>query len=132
VKLPYNGRLKTLCWKMGESFVKVANKEGATYGAFYAQCKAEEVRKNEAGELKAQAAHELATKTFKKEDSVTKQRLLAGMLSDAHLHSRAKRKTVKLFLSHYWTVGRQARGLPIREPYAKIILGHDGIIEPEL
>src|SRR5215471_4037519 len=27
-KLPYNGRLKTLCWKLGESFVKVSGKEG--------------------------------------------------------------------------------------------------------
>jgi hypothetical protein len=131
-KLPYNARLKTLCWKLGESFVKVSGKEGATYGQLYAQFKLEEIARNETGKYKDAAARELASKKFKAEDSVTKKRLLAGMLSDAHLHSRAKRRAVKIFLSHYWTMGRQARGLPIRDPYSKGIQGHDGIIEPEV
>jgi hypothetical protein len=42
-KLPYNARLKTLIWKMGESFVKVSGKDGATYGKLYAEFKAEEI-----------------------------------------------------------------------------------------
>jgi hypothetical protein len=129
-KLPYNGRLKVLCWKAGDSFVKVSGKEGATYGKLYSEFKAEEIRKNEAGLYKEAAARELATKRFKQEDSLTKQRLKEGKLSDAHLHARAKRKAVKLFLSHYYVIGRKARGLVVRPPYSKTNLGHDGIIEP--
>jgi hypothetical protein len=127
-KLPYNARLKTLCWKLGESFVKVSGKEGATYGKLYAQFKAEEVHRNEAGLYKEAAARELAGKKFKAEDSVTKKRLLGGMLSDAHLHARAKRRAVKIFLSHYWAQGREGRGLPVTDPYPIAILGHDGKI----
>jgi hypothetical protein len=130
MKLPYNARLKVICWKAGESFVKVSGKEGATYGHLYSQFKTEEIKRNEAGLYKAAAAHELATKKFRQDDSVTKKRLLAGMLSDAHLHARAKRRAVKIFLSHFWTVGREARDLPIRTSYAEQILGHDNIIAP--
>ena len=128
VKLPYNARLKVLCWKAGESFVKVSGKEEAVYGKLYAGFKGEEIRRNEAGLYKEAAARELATKKFKAEDSVTKKRLLEGKLSDGHLHSRAKRRVVKIFLSHYYVKGREARGLAVREPYAIAILGHDGII----
>jgi hypothetical protein len=130
-KLPYNGRLKVLCFKIGESFVKVSGKEGATYGKLYSEFKALEIRKNETRLYKEAAARELATKRFKQEDSLTKQRLKEGKLSDAHLHARAKRKTVKMFLSHYYVIGREARGLVVRPPYSKTNLGHDGIIEPE-
>jgi hypothetical protein len=130
VKLPYNARLKTLCWKLGESFVKVCGKDDAFYGKLYIDFKAEEVRRNEAGLYAAAAKHELATKKFKKEDSVTKMRLLSGKLSDGHLHSRAKRRAVKIFLSHYWVKGREARGLPVSDPYVGPILGHTHIIRP--
>jgi hypothetical protein len=128
IKLPYNSRLKTLCWKVGESFCKVSGKENATYGQLYVQFKAEEVRRNETGLYEEAAKRELGVKKFKAEDSVTKKRLLAGMLSDAHLHARAKRRAVKIFLAEYWTVGRKSRGLAIREPYAIAVLGHDGKI----
>jgi hypothetical protein len=128
-KLPYNARLKVLCWKAGESFVKVSAKEEATYGKLYAAFKRQEIVRNQEGLYKEAAARELSSKKFKAEDSVTKKRLLAGMLSDAHLHARAKRRTVKIFLAHFWTVGRESRDLPLREPYAQRILGHDGIIK---
>jgi len=125
-KLPYNARLKTLCWKLGESFVKVSGKEGATYGRLYAEFKAEEVRRNEAGLYKEAAARELAKKKIT--DKATKAKLQSGALTDGHLHSRAKRRAVKIFLAHYWTKGREARGLAVRAPYSIQILGHDGEI----
>jgi hypothetical protein len=126
--LPYNSRLKVLCWKIGESFVKVSGKEGAVYGQFYASFKADEINRNETGRYREAAARELASKKFS--DNATKKRLLEGKLSDGHLHSRAKRRAVKLFLSHYYLKGREYRGLPVREPYAIVIQGHDGMIEP--
>jgi len=127
-KSPYNARLKTLCWKLGESFVKVSGKEGAVYGKLYAEFKAEEVKRNAAGQYAEVAKRELIAKKFKAEDSVTMKRLKEGKLSDAHLHARAKRRAVKIFLSHYWVKSREARGLEVRKPYAIQILGHDGEI----
>jgi hypothetical protein len=129
VKLPYNAQLKVLCWKAGESFVKVSGKEGATYGKLYAQFKAQEIQRNESGAYKGAAKGELEKKKFKVEDSVTKKRLLAGMLSDAHLHARAKRRAVKMFLAHYWAKGREGKGLPVHNPYPIDIMGHSGKIE---
>lgn len=127
-KLPYNRRLKLVCFKIGESFVKVSGKPDSLYGKLYAEFKAAEIRKNESGLYKEAAAKELRTKDFKR-DTVTKARLLEGKLSDGHLHAKAKRKAVKIFLSHYWVKGREARNLEVREPYAIRVLGHDGKIE---
>lgn len=126
-KLPYNARLKTLCWKLGESFVKVSGKSEATYGRLYTQFKAEEISRNDGGVYAGAAARELETKNI--QEKKTRDTLKSGRLIDGHLHARAKRRTVKIFLSHYWTKAREARGLPVREPYAIAILHHDGKIE---
>lgn len=125
-KLPYNSRLKVLCWKLGESFVKVNGKEDATYGQLYAKFKAEEVSRNATGKYINAAVHELTSKKIT--DKKTKQILESGKLIDGHLHSRAKRRAVKIFLAHYWLVARQARKLLISEPYAITVLGHTGKI----
>lgn len=130
-KLCYNARLKVLCFKIGESFVKVSGKEGAVYGKLYAQFKEEEIRKNDSGLYKEAAQRELDAKKFKT-DNVTKKRLLEGKLSDGHLHARAKRRATKIFLSHYWEQGRKAKGLPITEPFAMQILNHTGKIEAKV
>jgi hypothetical protein len=126
-KLPYNSRLKTLAWKLGESFVKASNKEGAVYGQWYAKYKAEELARNAQGLYAAQAARELATKKIK--EKKIKEILESGHLTDGHLHARAKRKAVKLFLSDYWVFGRKSLGLPVTEPYAIAILKHSGKID---
>ena len=122
-KLPYNGRLKTLLWKLGESFVKVSGKENAIYGQLYVQFKSDEVSRNENGQYGQVAARELANKKFKT-DTVTRKRLEQGKLSDGHLHARAKRRVIKIFLSHYWIKGREARGLAVSEPYVFTVGGH--------
>jgi hypothetical protein len=97
------------------------------YGKLYAQFKAEEIRRNDSGMYAEAAAKELATKKIT--DSFTAKALKDGRLIDGHLHSRAKRRAVKIFLSHYWTKGREAAGLPIRLPYPIGVLNHDGMIE---
>ena len=58
-KRPWNAQLKVLCWKLGESFVKVSGNEKAFYGRIYKERKALEMAKNEAGEYAAQAAAKL-------------------------------------------------------------------------
>ena len=127
-KLPYNARLKVLAWKLGESFVKVSGKEDAVYGKLYAEFKAEEIARNKAGKYAEAAARELATKKISDKD--TRAKLESGMLTDGHLHARAKRRAVKVFLCHYWIKGRLARGLPIRDPWIKTYGGHQDMILP--
>lgn len=41
-----------------------------------------------------------------------------------HIEKMARRKTVKLFLSHLWEKWRQIEGLPVRQPYIIEKLGH--------
>lgn len=50
--------------------------------------------------------------------------------SDGHRHNMARRKVMKLFLSHLWQVWREAEGLPVREPYSIGQLGHTTKIDP--
>ena len=47
-----------------------------------------------------------------------------------HCDMAAKRKMIKMFLSHLWIVWRDAEGLPLSAPYAAQHLGHDGIVPP--
>lgn len=99
-KRPWNARLKVLTWKMGESFVKVSNNDGDVYGHIYAARKELETARNDAGAFAEQAAAALAAKRIGKDTEAYKA-YSAGKLPPAHIHSRAKRYAVKLFLSHY-------------------------------
>jgi len=47
-KRPFNAKLKVLCWKIGESFVKFSGNEKCFYGKLYRQRKEYEVNRNEA------------------------------------------------------------------------------------
>lgn len=98
MKRPWNGSLKRLCWIIGESFVKVSGNDRDIYGKIYVARKEYESTKNEAGEYAEQA-----TKALKKnfsDDTKAKGIYLTGKLPPGHLHSRAKRYAVKMFLSH--------------------------------
>lgn len=129
-KRPWNAALKVLTWKAGESFVKVSGNEEAFYGQEYVKRKALEMRMNEAGELKEQAAKQLAAKNYGKETKA-RECYNAGTLPPAHIHARAKRWVVKLFLSHLHTVmhfDKYGRLPPA--PYALAHLGHAHYIAP--
>ena len=52
---PRNASLKNLCWKLGESFVKVSGSEDAFYGQEYAKRKKFEIDRNEQGYYKDHA-----------------------------------------------------------------------------
>lgn len=45
-KRPWNADLKVLCWKMGESFMKVSGRDDAFYGKLYAKRKQFEIERN--------------------------------------------------------------------------------------
>jgi hypothetical protein len=82
--------------------VKVSGNEEAFYGQEYVKRKALETKRNESGELKEQAAAQLGAKNYGKETKA-RECYEAGTLPPAHIHARAKRWVVKLFLSHLHT-----------------------------
>jgi len=98
-KINWNPKLRVLCWKIGESFVKMRG--GGGYRDLYEKHRAEyEARED-----------------LKKE-------------AKGRRYAMAKRKTVKIFLSHLWEVWRRLESLPIRRTYVEEKLGHKDIIEP--
>jgi len=96
---PWNARAKVLCFKLGESFVKVQNNDSDIYGKLLIKRKQLELEKNELGDFTDQAAAKLeAFKIGKNTDAY--RAYSDGKLPPAHIHSRARRWVVKLFLSH--------------------------------
>jgi hypothetical protein len=129
-KRPWNAGLKTLCWKIGESFVKVSGNESDFYGKLYIQRKQYEQQRNDSGQLADQAARKLERFKIGKSTEAYKA-YAAGKLPPAHIHARAKRWAVKLFLAHYHHVAfTLANGTPPPKPYVISILGHADMIMP--
>jgi hypothetical protein len=129
-KRPWNASLKTLCWKIGESFVKVSGDPDAFYGQFYAERKKHEIERNEKGELAEQAAAKLEKFKIGKDTDAYKA-YSTGKLPPAHIHARAKRWAVKLFLAHLhqvWFEHEFKKPAPL--PYAVVHLGHAHVIAP--
>jgi hypothetical protein len=129
-KRPWNASLKTLCWKIGESFVKVSGNEKDFYGKLYLKRKVEEIEKNERLEFKEQAVAMLQKKEFDK-DTVAYANYIIGKLPPAQIHARAKRWAVKIFLSHYHHVAYKLHfGIDPPLPYPHAHLGHVDLIKP--
>lgn len=130
-KRPWNAALKTLCWKLGESFVKVSGDENAFYAQVYAQRKAFETERNETGENQEEAERLLSAKNWSKSTEAYKA-LSVGKLPQAQIHARAKRYAVKLFLSHLHQVMYEHRyGEAPPKPYAFAVQGHAKYIPPQ-
>jgi len=129
-KRPWNATLKTLCWKVGESFVKVCNKDTAYYGHVYKQRKEAETARNEAGLYAEQAKAVLEKKKIGKTTDAYAAYSI-GKLPPAHIHARAKRYAVKLFLAHLhevWFTKHFGEAPP--KPYPIAILGHAHYLAP--
>jgi len=158
---PWDARLKCLCWKIGESFVKVSNHEKSFYGRLYRQRKEYEWDRNLKGDYAELAKQTLSKRRFGV-DTVTRKwyegRISAKlvrqwleqedrspnylveasektdgqlpMLPPAHIHARATRWVVKLFLSHWHAQAyRNHYGAEPPKPYAQAHLGHAHMIE---
>lgn len=98
-KRPWNAQLKVLCWKAGESFIKVKSNKNDFYGRYYDERKKHELERNERGDNRETAERTLSEKKFNKSTEAYKH-LSAGFLPPGQLHARARRFAVKLFLSH--------------------------------
>ena len=131
-KPPYNKELKTLCWKIGESFVKVSGKEESLYGRLYRERKASEELKNEQFVYKEQALNKIATTNIGKDTEAYKYYSI-GKLPPAHIASRAKRYAVKIFISHLYDEMYKCefKKEPVRA-YVFEHLGHVDVIPPEV
>jgi hypothetical protein len=101
----YNPRLKSFCWKIGESFIKFKCFGRKLYEDFKKQTK----------EKHPQPIEVDGKKKWTK----------------GHIHNWAKRKVVKLFIASVWEVWREMNGLPVTEPYPIEYMGHKHKILPE-
>lgn len=121
---PWNARLKVVCWKIGQSFVKSANRPTSYYGPLYQQRKAWEAERNARKEYAEQAARILQEKKIGKETDAYGW-YLQSMLPPAQIQARAERYAVKIFLSHYHAVAYESHfGRQAPTPYALAYLEH--------
>lgn len=126
---PWNASLKTLIWKVGQSFMKLSNDDDCIYGRLYRERKAQEVARNEGGGNAAAAARDLA-RYGSSTDAY--QHLLQGKLPPAQVDARARRWVVKIFISHLQQMWYEAHyGEPAPKPFAIAILGHAHQIQPQ-
>ena len=124
---PWNARLKTICYLIGESFVKSRNGKKDIYGQIYYKRKQEEQAKNLAGDYAEYAAKMLRKKKFK-EDKIAYQYYSIGQLPPGHIENRAMRYAVKMFLSHLFMVWYEMdRGRKPAKPFviSRTLLGND-------
>jgi len=129
-KRPFNAKLKVLCWKIGESFVKVQNRDDDIYGKIYASRKQMEIERNEAGLFADQASAKLEKAKIGKSTEAYKA-YSKGKLPPAHIHSRAKRYAVKLFLAHYHHVAYEIEyGEAPPKPYVLTQPNHTHYMAP--
>ena len=120
-KLHFNKTLKTMCFRLGVSLLKAhsISKEGTKFGEYYEKCFAEETHK-----IKARGKKIADIKDIPKDKE-------AEYVNSLHVHNRAFRRMIKLFLGCLWLYWREAEGLPTRAPFAVEKLGHTTIIQPE-
>lgn len=129
-KRPWNASLKTLCWKIGESFVKVSGNKNDVYGKIYKERKECEMAANNDFAFEDQAKRKLEKYNISK-DTDAYGYYVKGMLPPAHIHARAKRYAVKLFLAHWHEMAYISHyGEKPPSPYAIGILGHAHKINP--
>lgn len=126
-KRPWNASLKTLCWKIGQSFMKMASNDNCFYGKLYLERKQYEIARNERGE-NIHLAKELSQKVNKSTEAY--KHLSQGKLPPGQIDARARRWAVKIFLSHLhaeWY--RRLFNTEPPKPFAIAILGHAHMIE---
>jgi len=128
-KRPWNAGLKVICWKAGESFVKFQNHPDDVYGQVYVARKALETERNEAGLFAEQAAQALTLKHYSKDTEAYKA-YSQGRLPLAHIHARAKRYAVKLFLAHWHHVAMELQGETPPNPYILTQPSHTHFLAP--
>lgn len=111
----WNPKMRTLAWKIGKQFVM----QGERYRMYYDR----EKMRLSAIRLPIGVCHLY-------EECKAKLKKRSKPACKGHIDAMAKRKSVKIFLSHLWETWRKMEGLPTPEPYAIAKLGHTTKEEP--
>jgi len=116
VKLGFNVHLRTLMWKIADSFVK---QRTPFYRDVYDNTKESEniklgnpIKNPKNCPMYAECSQRLTT-TAKRKGTTKKK-----MPCKKHIDYRARRKMVKRFLADLWGAWRALEGLPVTEPYS--------------
>ncbi len=130
-KRPWNASLKTLFWKIGQSWLKFHKVPECTYGGLYAYRKQYEVDRNERGDNAGAAAEVLAKKRIGKKTEAYRH-LSGGKLPPAQIDARARRYAVKIFISHVHMVMHfvEYEKMPVK-PYPIAVGGHAHLMVPQ-
>lgn len=128
-KRPWNATMKTVVWKIGESFMKVSSNDRDYYGKLYLQRRAYETEKNERGDYAVQA-RSLAAR-FKDKSSENYKLYMSGKLGKGHIVARSKRWAAKCFVSHFFDVGfwLHNQAMPPK-PWIVALGGHTQYVPP--
>jgi hypothetical protein len=132
-KRPFNQDLKTLCWKVSDAFVKNSGSEKCYYGHVYRDRKEYEVQRNESGGNKKHVEERLARDKARGKPSKEAEYHNQGILSPGHIDLRARRYSVKLFLSHLhgeWYKRVTGEDPPL--PYPIAHMGHVHFVWPPI
>src|SRR5262245_20880163 len=122
-KRPWNANLKTLCWKIGDSFKKFHTSDKCLYGHVYQKRKVYEEVRNERGDHE-----ELCEEILRTRKNLTpnqKTYYEKGNLPPGRIDLRAMRYATKQFLAdmhHVWY--KIEHNAPPPKPYPIQILGH--------
>ncbi len=112
----FNMRLKTIAWLVSEQMVRQGDK---FYRDIYDTAKIYYANRARKEGLKV-----VSSAVLKNKKPADKPKYI----SEGHIHNRAKRKMVKIFLFHLWEAWREAEGLTTRPPYVIEKLGHKNFI----
>jgi hypothetical protein len=114
--IDYKPKFKNLCYLIGDQFIKQLK---SPYRRLYDEYKLEYSTRPD---LKAEVD---ARKRAPKDGSDKHE-----VKGTAHINAMARRRAVKMFMSHFWETWRIVKSLPTPEPYAMSILGHTDKLEP--
>ncbi len=109
--IDYNPKMKKLCRNMALSLIQY----NEFYNNLYRQYLDEYMQRNN-------LLDGINTSKYK---DVVLEKIRTGKAT-----KMARRKMVKIFLSHLWATWRKMEGLPVTKPYAFSVLGHSDYIEP--
>jgi len=109
-KLDYDPVGRTWCWRLGSQFLRYDGSFRAVYD------------KRKAYELAQAAARGQEVVPARKGQEVDE----AKVMTQKHVHNRALRYTIKLFLACLWLKWRAVEGLPVTDPYITGKTGSDG------
>lgn len=103
---------RTWCWRLGTNLLMAKGK----FYEHYLRRKEYETKRFEGHIVKA-----------KKGEKVPE-----GAITELHIHSRAMRHMIKLFLSMLWAVWRESEGLSVTVPYSlREGMSHQTLFKPE-